>query len=1069
MDGRLQLPALQRALAGAQVQPAVEQTFEVLLNDERLHHLYGGILQCYESLADRQKVYQDFTSLMVEWCEFPADTILKLLENYYRPLAREGGALGDGAFRRVATVVRPEARRRPGRYQRACEGKLLGVVGSTQIREIYTGWDASDGGVYVGDGSEFFPTSIFRENYADNIAVQDAAQALDGRPLYVDPTGFDVAAAVIEQFSITGKRTIWSRRDCQNFMAAHLADEVPVSFVGVVLKMVIERCPGHLGNLTRMVPCCARRHFRQTPVELLPIAVPPDSQSMLRLQRLLLENDKPRALTAAEMAQAFDLSKECGIDAWLSLVLVVLNAMFCGGSRPLGRVMPHPLQHTAEQKKTVDDFKKLVALWIEEDDHRIKATNWEVQSQGLGDFYTGYEVTKAYKLTWAAIAPHVPGEGEAGRVSLEETVAPELKEYVRDPSLLRIPDDELGDVRHSAPVLVESDSEYDVIVKNLVLAGMMEREIPSETATVNGAAVTNGLFGVHKSWVADDSGGWRRSLRLIVNLIPTNMLQRRTPIQSSKAMGFAPLWGQMVLLENEVIMAYGENIKHCFHVFSPGPLWRGYFVISKEASASCFNDGLKEAARPRIRSAPMGWSNIVDFVQSSLEKNGTLAGIPATRCVKMGEPSPLLELTTPRQYHSFYVDNYDGFVVIARTALGEYEGRPSDSQLALRRTFEAWSIGRDEKKAAEGTLQWTSLGAEQLGEEGLVGSSRKFRRAVMASSLHMLMKSDMRCCDVELLSLVGKHMHAVQYCRPLACCFDELYRNLSLDDPELLVDLSAYEELLMLTALLPMLWSSQRSCLSPTVYATDASPEGGGACQTIGLSSRGRAKLHLVCSEQDDKEGGACDSIVLVEMFGGIGGLRKAIELLGVLPQGIILVDSDPVCQKLAKRHCAFVLVVDNVRKVDQAMVKSRRLQFPRATKVLVGGGWPCINHSSLNSSRKGAEADSSRLLEDMLAVAAALKTVSRALRLPDWDVVEFYENVLMDQEDLTVQSGKIGSLPLMSEAADALRCRRPRLFWIKGLPVIEGDDLSLLPDQQVGNLTTKLTVAKITLRSIGF
>ena len=141
-------------------------------------------------------------------------------------------------------------------------------------------------------------------------------------------------------------------------------------------------------------------------------------------------------------------------------------------------------------------------------------------------------------------------------------------------------------------------------------------------------------------------------------------------------------------------------------------------------------------------------------------------------------------------------------------------------------------------------------------------------------------------------------------------------------------------------------------------------------------------------------------------------------------------------------------------------MVKSWRLQFPRATKVLVGGGWPCINHSSLNSSRKGAEADSSRLLEDMLAVAAALKTVSRALRLPDWDVVEFYENVLMDQEDLTVQSGKIGSLPLMSEAADALRCR---LFWIKGLPVIEGDDLSLLPDQQVGNLTTKLTVAKIT------
>ena len=104
---------------------------------------------------------------------------------------------------------------------------------------------------------------------------------------------------------------------------------------------------------------------------------------------------------------------------------------------------------------------------------------------------------------------------------------------------------------------------------------------------------------------------------------------------------------------------------------------------------------------------------------------------------------------------------------LARTDLAEYEGRPSDSQLQLRRTFQTWDIGRDEKKAAEGTLEWVSLGAEQLGMEGLVGSSRKFRRAVMSSSLCLLMKEDMRTCDLELLSVVGKHMHATQYCRPV--------------------------------------------------------------------------------------------------------------------------------------------------------------------------------------------------------------------------------------------------------------------------------------------------------------
>ena len=43
--------------------------------------------------------------------------------------------------------------------------------------------------------------------------------------------------------------------------------------------------------------------------------------------------------------------------------------------------------------------------------------SWEKQSQDLGDMYTGQEIRKAYKLTWASIAPHVPGPGEAGRSS----------------------------------------------------------------------------------------------------------------------------------------------------------------------------------------------------------------------------------------------------------------------------------------------------------------------------------------------------------------------------------------------------------------------------------------------------------------------------------------------------------------------------------------------------------------------------------------------------------------------------------------------------------------------------
>ena len=310
---------------------------------------------------------------------------------------------------------------------------------------------------------------------------------------------------------------------------------------------------------------------------------------------------------------------------------------------------------------------------------------------------------------------------------------------------------------------------------------MFEREVEDETLRIKGDPVHNGLFGVHKSWKEDDSGSWYRTLRLIINLIPSNRRQSRMPLQPSGSMGYAPLWGSMTLLEDEVILAYAEDVRHCFHIFAPSAKWRGYFVLNKLARGSCFKDGRRAPGRPRVKFAPMGWSNIVDFVQSSLERMGSLAGVPAERVVRMGEPVPLLPLSTPREYFSFYVDNFDSFKVIAASDKGIYEGRPSDSQMKLREVFQVWNVERDENKSAEGVLDWASLGAEQLGGQGLVGSSRKLRRPVAAAAIHLLEKEPGEPRgSKQLLSVVAKAMHSVQFCRPLRCLFDCLYREINM-------------------------------------------------------------------------------------------------------------------------------------------------------------------------------------------------------------------------------------------------------------------------------------------------
>ena len=65
VEGQLELPALERTLRDSPVDDQFTENLRYLLRDSKLHKLYGSILESYESLEDKRRVYADFTSLMV--------------------------------------------------------------------------------------------------------------------------------------------------------------------------------------------------------------------------------------------------------------------------------------------------------------------------------------------------------------------------------------------------------------------------------------------------------------------------------------------------------------------------------------------------------------------------------------------------------------------------------------------------------------------------------------------------------------------------------------------------------------------------------------------------------------------------------------------------------------------------------------------------------------------------------------------------------------------------------------------------------------------------------------------
>jgi site-specific DNA-cytosine methylase len=516
-------------------------------------------------------------------------------------------------------------------------------------------------------------------------------------------------------------------------------------------------------------------------------------------------------------------------------------------------------------------------------------------------------------------------------------------------------------------------------------------------------------------------------------------------------MGYGPSWGALCLHEDEVILCCAEDQKHCFHIYCPGYAWRGFFVLNRKASGACFQDGLEDKAYPRVVSAPMGWSNVVDFIQDGFENLAMRANLEPGRIIRMNEPSPLAPLTTPRDFYSFYVDNFDQFKVVWRTEAGTYEGSPSAEQLQLRQEMETLGVGRDPKKAAESTRSWSSLGAEVDGDLGLIGSSLKFRRALLGANLKVVGEDTVGSHSLGLQSVVSKNMHSVQYKRALACLFDSLYTEMGLAMPKVLSERSK-DELLLLSMTLPLHWMSQKMKLEGQIYATDASEEGGGACQSTGLTKWGHSRVHTLAHETAGIEGGGADPILVVECFAGIGGLKQALDLLGLVPMGNIGIDSSSECGKVFRQHCRHAVWYNSIESITFAEVKEWRKKFSKVTKVLLSGGWPCVNHSHLNPRRGGAEAASSQLLDKMLEIKTMLRLCSRELGMPDWEVLEFYENVVMDKHDYKIQSGKIGFGGTFFEAAMVGQVRRPRIYWMKGFPFVQGTDGHVGPRQPMRN-----------------
>ena len=130
---------------------------------------------------------------------------------------------------------------------------------------------------------------------------------------------------------------------------------------------------------------------------------------------------------------------------------------------------------------------------------------------------------------------------------------------------------------------------------------------------------------------------------------------------------------------------------------------------------------------------------------------------------------------------------------------------------------------------------------------------------------------------------------------------------------------------------------------------------------SVGLTPQGRRKA---CRLREPTEHSAASELGLLSLFCGIGGLRRAFELLDVPVAVFVSVELEEDRRRVCKGAYPHVVHRSDVTKVDKSDILEWRARFPHLRVLVTGGGFPCRDMSRFRGkARKGTRSAHSGLV----------------------------------------------------------------------------------------------------------
>ena len=737
--------------------------------------------------------------------------------------------------------------------------------------------------------------------------------------------------------------------------------------------------------------------------------------------------------------------------AWLHCMVLVLNSWAAApqstNRRACDQTFPDTLRHAdfnVAQATALAHLSEMAMHFLEAwDQGVVKARDWDELLTRRLDSYAGMVTTRAHDVTCEQVIASLPPEGLAGRVNAVELTEGTLREILLDPERLVLPRSQWPRRFRRAKIRAPA-AEWPKLAAELVRRGILRVLEPHEAVhDSEGNRLGAGLFGVPKGQTINLSDGTLAEvLRLIVNLVPANEVMEVLP-GDIHTLPYVGQWAS-INLDDDMVLWSAEDLRCGFYLFGLPHSWAKWFALDLPVPGWAVNRPDLPEAYLGVIVVPMGWSSGTGLVQHLFRRIALReSALPPQLELRKDQPLPCYPDFLVREWWQIYIDNYDEARCYQKSEdMLRDQNELSCWALCLRENGEPLGVlftNESDKNKRQATATKT-LGAE-ASSLGRARPTVQRMTDFMGLAFATLSTPRPRLKHLEITGGVGVSL--VPFRRQLMGCYGRLWQVLGGEESDDGPNRSclAGNDFVQAMALLPLCAIKLNRPVDEVATASDASEWAGAVTASTGLTPEGHQRLHTA---EMRRATGPCDGLTVVDWFSGIGGLRRALEVLGVQPCTYLTSEIDENAARVVRHQYPECIELGDITQVSKDSLEEAMKHRPHTTHLLSFGGSPCQDASGANFLRLGLAGSRSSLWETMekleVDVLPQVFPVARFAR--------GMENVAsMSLQDVAKVSEVRGHFPYKVCASEFVPARRPRLFWLSWEIPASGP-LAIVPHQ---------------------